>query len=448
MVSYLQFYSRKDIQKEILKNAKDREVALKFGDKGFGKRPDILQFEGDVFELAKEGVTSFHISEERWSNPMDLNTGMKRKDLDELRAGWDLILDIDGPFELSRITAQLLVDALKFHDIENVAVKFSGNKGFHLAIPFEAFPEKVHNEQTKDLFPEGPRKIAEYLKHFIYNPKEKQFLLRDKILEKYPEEYGSLDDPFGVVDIDTVLISSRHMFRAPYSIHEKSGLVSVPIDPNKIHEFKKDDAKPENVKVGFPFLDHENFSDASGLIVQAFDRAGKEIIDKEENEAFEKIKKDLSSDAFIYEGGIKKKGEFKIPCPPIKADFFPPCILKIMKGIEEDGRKRALFIMVNFLKSCGWTIDDIKEYLCNDWNQKNYEPLREGYILSQLNWHQRQDKKILPPNCENKAYYKDLRFCLEESFCGKIKNPVNYAIIKSRLFEKQKKVKKKKSSKK
>ena len=138
MVSYLQFYARKDIQKEILKDAKDREVSFKFGDKGFGKRPDVLQFEGDVFELAKQGVTSFHISEERWSNPLDLNTGMNRKDLDELRIGWDLILDIDGPFEFSQVAAELLVDALKFHDIENLAVKFSGNKGFHLAIPFES----------------------------------------------------------------------------------------------------------------------------------------------------------------------------------------------------------------------------------------------------------------------------------------------------------------------
>ena len=116
MVSYLRFYSRKDVQKEILKTAKDREVAFKFGDKGFGKRPDILQFEGDIFEMAKQGVTSFHFSEERWSNPLDLNTGMRRKDLDELRSGWDLILDIDGPFELSQITAELLVDSLKFYE--------------------------------------------------------------------------------------------------------------------------------------------------------------------------------------------------------------------------------------------------------------------------------------------------------------------------------------------
>jgi len=32
----LRYYKREDIQNEIVRNAKDREVAVKFGDKGFG----------------------------------------------------------------------------------------------------------------------------------------------------------------------------------------------------------------------------------------------------------------------------------------------------------------------------------------------------------------------------------------------------------------------------
>lgn len=397
MVSYLKFYSRKDVQKEILRSAKDREVAFKFGDKGFGKRPDILQFEGDVFEMAKQGVTSFHISEERWSNPLGLNTGMSKKQLDDLRIGWDLILDVDGPFEVSKIAAQLLIDAFKFCDIEHLTVKFSGNKGFHIAIPFESFPKSMLNENTKYLFPEGPRKIAAYLKSFLYNQKEKNFLLKEKIIEENPEQYKSLDDPFSIVDIDTVLISSRHMFRAPYSIHEKSGLVSVPIDPSKIAKFKREDANPENVEVKFKFLDRENISDASKFFLQAFDKAGKEVADKEKKEEFERIKKGLLPDFKSNADGLSGKGNFEIPAQPIKADYFPPCILKIMGGIKEDGRKRSLFILLNFLKSCGWGVEEIKEFVCGKWNKNNYEPLREGYVLSQLSWHKRQPNSILPP---------------------------------------------------
>ena len=47
----LSYYKRKDIQQEIIANAKNREIAIKFGDKGFGPRPDILQYPGDILEI-------------------------------------------------------------------------------------------------------------------------------------------------------------------------------------------------------------------------------------------------------------------------------------------------------------------------------------------------------------------------------------------------------------
>src|SRR3989344_4115070 len=120
----LKFYGRKDVQQEIVNLAKNREVAVKFADKGYGKRPDILQYASDVKELAQQGATSFHLSEEHWHDPLKLKTGMTRKDLDELRSGWDLILDVDCKFiEFSRITAQLLIDALHFHNINTIGLK-------------------------------------------------------------------------------------------------------------------------------------------------------------------------------------------------------------------------------------------------------------------------------------------------------------------------------------
>ena len=33
--------------------SQNREVAVNFSDKGYGKRPDVIQFENDVYELAK-----------------------------------------------------------------------------------------------------------------------------------------------------------------------------------------------------------------------------------------------------------------------------------------------------------------------------------------------------------------------------------------------------------
>ena len=59
----LKHYLRKDVQKEILKLSKDREVGVRFGENGYGKRPDILQYPGDIISLAQQGATSFHVSE-------------------------------------------------------------------------------------------------------------------------------------------------------------------------------------------------------------------------------------------------------------------------------------------------------------------------------------------------------------------------------------------------
>src|SRR3989338_6259226 len=112
----LSHYKRTDIQEEIIANSKDREVVAKFND-DFTKRPDILRHTSDILELAKQGATSFHASEVLWRNPLQLDTSMRRHELDNLRSGWDLILDIDcGFFDYSKIAADLIIKALKFHN--------------------------------------------------------------------------------------------------------------------------------------------------------------------------------------------------------------------------------------------------------------------------------------------------------------------------------------------
>ena len=164
----LLYYKRREIQSAILNSAKDREVGTRFGDKGFGKRPDVLVYETDVLDSVKKGVTSFHVSEERWNNPMQLSKGMKKMEMDELRKGWDLVLDIDCPYwKFSKLTTHMFIKALKKHNITSVSCKFSGNKGFHIGVPFEAFPQKIEDIHIKNWFPEGPKKVANYLLSYI-----------------------------------------------------------------------------------------------------------------------------------------------------------------------------------------------------------------------------------------------------------------------------------------
>ncbi len=426
----LKHYKRKEIQQAIVDSAGDREIAVKFGEKGFGKRPDILKYPSEVFELVKQGATSFHISEERWSNPLDIVTGSERKNLDELRTGWDLIIDIDCPFiEYSKQAADLVIKALRFQGVKSISCKFSGNKGFHIGVPFEAFPLKINNTEVSNLFPESPRRIALYLTEMIKEP------LSEKILELengsiaeiskktglsvqditryetngFGDKIARLDvEPF--LEIDTILIASRHLYRSVYSFNEKSGLVSIPVDPDKVLGFKKDDAQPDKVEVGnMMWLDTSSArpNEAEKLFTQAFD-----------------FKPEISKEDYFP----KNEREFEIPEEAIPEQFFPPCIQNILKGLP-DGKKRALFILGNFLSNCGWGHDQIKA-LVDDWNKKNPEKLKENIITGSLRYRKGK-KAVLPPNCSNSMYYKDMRICTPDNLCQRIRNPVNYARRKS-----------------
>ena len=93
----LNHYKRKEIQEEMIYSSKNREVVARFNDK-FGNRPDTLNYSKDILELAKQGATSFHASEELWKNPLLLKPDLKKSELDNLRIGWVLFFDFDCGF--------------------------------------------------------------------------------------------------------------------------------------------------------------------------------------------------------------------------------------------------------------------------------------------------------------------------------------------------------------
>lgn len=436
----LNFYKREDVQEAMLKTAEDKEVAVIYGDRGFGKRPDTLHYKNDILEHAKRGATSFHCSEETWFNPLQINRNLKPIELEKLRKAWDLVLDIDCKLlDYSKIAAHYTIRVLKHYGIKSISCKFSGNKGFHIAVPFESFPEKIGGTETKTMFPEAPRRIATYIKHLIKDPVSKAILKLEKndfgkivqktnmkaedIIRYGTNEFGDKieklnAEPF--LDIDTVLISSRHLFRMPYSFHEKSQLVSIPINPDKVLSFKKEDAKPENVVVKEPFLDRSvEKNEASKLIIQAFDFEMKE--QKEVRLSEPKHYEDI--------------GE------AIPEHLFPPCIKNILKGLE-DGRKRSVFILSNFLSSTGWSKEQIEERL-EEWNKHNKGPLKEVHIKGQLRYKAQRKENIPPPNCDNKGYYVGMLVCKPDALCKRIKNPIQYAKIKAREISKNKSKKKK-----
>jgi len=412
------WYSREPVQKALIEVSKNREVVSVFSDNSFGRRPDVLQYSADILQAVAEGTVAFHGSVERWSNPMQLDVNMSKQDLDNLRIGWDVLIDPDvKDFEIAKLTTKHIIEALKDHGVKSFSVKFSGGKSFHIIVPYEALPEKINLQPTSSLYPELLQKIIEYIKWYIRENLKSDLLSLDSIsnisqrigkpIKEITTKEGELD-PFKVVSMD--VFGSRHLFRLPYSLHEKNLLVSLPIKPERIDKFKREEAEPEKVRVEEKFIKQAEKHDAEGLVIEALDWASKYMVERKEEE-------------------IQKPKTFK-PAKPVPENFFPPCIKKILKGIP-DGRKRSVFILVNFLRSMNWDLGRIEKTMF-EWNERNIPPLRTNYLRSQLRWHFRQERGLLPPNCDNENFYSDIGVCEPDETCKSraIKNPVNYPFNK------------------
>ena len=219
--------------------------------------------------------------------------------------------------------------------------------------------------------------------------------------QKYSEDFKEEITAAKFGSLDLVLVAPRHLFRAPYSLHEKTALASIVITKNEIASFTPKKANPLNVKVK-NFQPNSEPGEASNLLELALNWKSRqdtkqEIVQRKKYENFP---------ATDFSG--------------VTDEFFPKPIKKLLRGLQE-GRKRGLFILLTFLKYLGFSPADINEKI-RDWNKKNEPPLKEGYIRSQIDWHLRQKRKILPPNYANPSFYKDLNLLDKEP---KFKNPIS-----------------------
>ncbi len=406
----LAYYSREDIQAELLRMAKDREVAGVFRNGSFGQRPNTLIYPQDIVAQARTGSIEFHCSLEHWKNPLLL-----KENYEELRTGFDIIFDIDcKDFEYGKVAAAVFLKAIEKHGIKNYSVKFSGGKGFHIGIPWGSIPKEINYKPAEKLYPDVPRIVVEYLKNLVRDELAKELLKKwkpEEIAEKAGIKTGDIVtdrglSPYKAVDIDPVLISPRHLLRMPYSLNKSTFLVSLPLKKSEIEEFRKEDARPEKIKTKEKFLDSFDENEAELLIAEAMDWKAR----RKEKTVIEKRIKTITK--------------------AIPLDFAPPCIKLMLNGLS-DGKKRAVFILLNYLSSLKWERADI-ENLIVEWNKKNIPPLKENYLRGQISYHFHRPKTMPPPNCLAKGYYQDIGVCKPDEICMNrgteiaIKNPVNY----------------------
>jgi hypothetical protein len=446
------YYSRPDVQKALLEEGRGREIVSVLRDGRFGRRPDMLQYPADIEQAVRDGAASFHGSVERWKQPMQLEAGQTRQQLDALRAGWDVLIDVDvKDFDIAKIFVKQFAIALKEHGIANFGLKYTGGKSFHMAVPFESLPKTMNMKPVVLQYPEAMQKILEYLKWYTEEPLHDKLLsswspaeLAEKIGKSASDIVSGTGDiePFKLASVSIQdeekmnsmkrlqnisykvtsmdIFSSRHMFRLPYSLHEKSLLVSLPIKIEQLDAFRKEDAAPEKVKVIEKFVNRDvKRREAEALVVEAFDWAATHM--KEKLEALPRAK-----------AQPEKLMRFAEP-------QFPPCVHAIFKGVA-DGKKRSLFILINFLRNMGWTQDEVDKRL-SEWNAHNYPPLPANYLRTQLRWHVMQQRTLLPPNCDNENFYRSFGVCKPDATCTAgakqagqitIKNPVNYAFRRMR----------------
>ncbi|MFH1786746.1 MAG: DNA primase small subunit domain-containing protein [archaeon] len=388
------YYSR-EVCAAIFECSRDREIGSVREDGKYASRPAAVNYPEDIQSIVRKGAVSFHGSIERWKQPMMLSTGLPKRELDEMRLGWDFVIDIDcdSGLKFASPAAEAFIDALEKHGIRDWSVKFSGNRGFHIGVPFEVFPKHIDFEPTAKKYPALPAKVAEYLKEYC----------REDIKKNIRKLVGDGPfDPYQYIDIDIGVFASRHLFRLPYCLHQKTWLASIPISRGELKDFDRESAKPENVEVKLRFLERRSSSDASRLIRKATYWAP-------EKEASE-------------------EREFEPIGEKIDSANFPPCIKNILNGIE-DGKKRSVFVLTCFLLNLGWSAEDVKKVLL-EWNKKNQDPLNENVLLYTLRDQKRRGKPLMCPNCDAENYYKAYGVCTPDKLCGNIKNPAGYALAR------------------
>ncbi|MCX6815944.1 MAG: hypothetical protein NT120_03770 [Candidatus Aenigmarchaeota archaeon] len=417
------YYSNKFITEQIMRASKGREAAGRFWDGTYDKRPNMLQFPSDITQMARKGITSFHLSVEHWSNPMALTS---TEQYDKFRTGWDMIIDIDSKLGVdeAKAAALLICKTLEKYGIKNYGIKFSGSRGFHICLPWIMFPKSIDYKNTALLYPKIPRIVAHFLRKKIKN-ELMDTLIKSKGAKQLIEMMGEVPEklsPYFFVDVEKDW-GNRHMFRAPFSLNEKTWLSSITLSQSQMKNFDMKMAEPKyviaNTNIYEEFLKGEE-NEAQDLVIEALDWYG--TIKKEEKPKKQKI--------VSWEGKITEES-------------FPPCIKNILSGLQ-DGRKRSVFTLVNFLRMMNWQWQDIEEKVFA-WNEKNRPPLPRSTVLGQLRWSERNSRTTANCPPDGDLFYSDtVNVCRPDDICTArsqkivIKNPVVYPFKLMKISRKKK----------
>lgn len=400
----LWWYGREDVQGGILRSCgEEREVAGRYHSGGFGKRPDMLMYPADVHVMARGGMTSFHFSVERWNKPTMLRPGMSDAEQATIRTGFDVVVELDpgdiGNFGHCTKAAIVFVNILRESGLGDPRVKFSGNKGWHVPVPWEWFPPTFGGVPTAHLFPKVSRYVLTVLAERARPRLDEAF---SRTLP--PEEYDAVGrDPFRVVEVDMNLSHRRHLIRAPYSLHEATGLVSVPVPADGILGFQKADARPTTVRV--------NPSWSFWAVPEAERSLGAGIL----REAVALMEADKGA-------RVAYSNKFAAHGLNLGEAFDPPCVRFVLRGME-DGRKRCAFLLMSYWRCLGRPWGEVVA-MAQAWNVRNRPSLKKSELRRMVEYL--KENPYTMPNCDH-PIYTAVGVCQKDATCKCVKNPLSYS---------------------
>jgi len=407
-------YSNKEIRELLYNFFSHREVMVRTAQNKVIRPAPVIN-EADIMALVNIGAISFHASIDKYDQE---RIGEGTYNI----VGRDLVVDIDikylpkdlgyeHPYELAKEIVKVMYDhVLSRMHCKSLWIKYSGNRGFHIVIPYEEIPKTILGLPFNEYALVFHRSLLLLLKYIAYS------YLEDSVLMDTRETVTSED----IVDIDLQIASPRHMIRAPYSVHEKTGLVSVVVPIKGLMSFDIESAKPpidEIIPLPSEYIENNEFIE--DILVYTFIVSSSEF--RLENVFRELSLKKLAKKIRTRHAYYRKKLS-KINYE----DIYPPCVRRMLEGLE-DGRKRSLFHLTTFFKAIGLPADEVLLKL-KEWNQKNKEPLSDKMIEYTVKYHYDENRKYLPYSCQRiKEEFGDT-ICKPDKYCKlyQVKHPLSY----------------------
>lgn len=162
------------------------------------------------------------------------------------RPDW-LVIDFDAgkqvPMEKTKQVVKEAHEVLSSYDMKP-AIKFSGSRGFQVWAQFE------RHELPKDYRPKQLRTERRERNMFSFYADIVRFV-ESQLAEKLPglttAETAKKEARVDKVLLDASIIKPMGDVRAPYSMHYKTGLISMPLELKELGRFEPEQADPELV---------------------------------------------------------------------------------------------------------------------------------------------------------------------------------------------------------